>query len=401
MPRLPTLLQTSPYLTLIAPGQKAPIVYATTDTRGIEYPIISDPGDAQFGVIDLDRRVIWHSSSVALRALQEAAPGPLKTKDLIRRFGFDTICDLAAREWIQDPKNLCREYRLYTGQIEITSHCNWRCKFCPVSLDPKPHEVMPMDLFTEIVEKLAEVKTLRFVTFHFFNEPTLDPNFAARIHILARFGLKLSLSTNCSGLTRSKIELLSESGVLHHLVVNMPSVDEHEFSRMTGSRSYRVAKRNLQSAIEVLTPITITVNGKGDSLARNVAELTSTYGAQGVEVRPTLTCDRAGAVSGEFDQSVQVTGRLRGCTWPVSHAYFTVRGDLLICCNDYYQTVTYGNVRQGSIDELMTSPQAVRLRRRVFGIDDAPAQYVCRSCHDQMLDFPHRQFRPPATFRLG
>jgi hypothetical protein len=95
---------------------------------------------------------------------------------------------------------------------------------------------------------------------------------------------------------------------------------------------------------------------------------------------------------------VHVTGRLTGCGWPVSHANFSVTGDMFLCCNDYYQREVFANIRDGSIHELMTSPAAVRLRQKGFGVTGAPADFVCRRCHNQKLDFPNREFRPIATF---
>jgi hypothetical protein len=112
----------------------------------------------------------------------------------------------------------------------------------------------------------------------------------------------------------------------------------------------------------------------------------------------TLTADRAGALRGSYHQGVYIDGPLRGCAWPVSHAHFSVTGDMFICCNDYYQREVFGNIRSGSVHEIMTGPAAVLARRRVFGVATAPADYLCRSCHDQLPDFPRRQFRPLASF---
>ena len=194
------MLQSSPYLTCARPGSQAPVTYVS-DTRVVEYPVMSDPGRAAFGVIGLDRTVVWHDDANALMALEEAAAQPVERAELERRFGAGVVADLVRRSWLQHPDDLCREYWLRTGQIEVTAHCNWGCRFCPVSVDPKAPETMPMDLFTEIIEKLSGYVSVRFVTFHFFNEPTLDRFFDDRIRVLREHGMKLSLSTNAS--TRS------------------------------------------------------------------------------------------------------------------------------------------------------------------------------------------------------
>ncbi|WP_329173311.1 radical SAM/SPASM domain-containing protein [Streptomyces sp. NBC_01477] len=394
---LPATLQTSPYITCIRPDEPSPVIYMT-DTRGPAFPVITDPGDAAFGVIGLDRTVDWQPDLAALAALERAAPEPVDLPSLIAEFGEPLIRRLVEKAWLQASDDLCVEYRLRTAQIEVTAHCNWSCRYCPVSSSPKPRATMPMDLFTEIIEKLTPYRTITFVTFHFFNEPTLDRFFADRIRVLQEHGMKLSLSTNASALTHRKIQLLQDSGVLHHLIVNLPTLDEEEFRTLTGAGTYKATLRNLDLAIDQGWPVTLAVNGVGEELSRRTAALRAKYEGRGVEVNPTQTCDRAGELTNEYHQGVFAAGRLRGCSWPLNHAYFSVTGDMFICCNDFHQREVYGNIRDGSVHDVMTSPDAVRLRRRVFGVEEAPQDYICRTCHDQKPDFVHRQFRPLASF---
>ncbi len=396
---LPDRLQTSPYLTLLRPDDPPPVVYMT-DTAGPEYPVMSNPGDAVFGGVYLDRTVRWHHDPAALEVLHAAADS-VPTADLVAKASMETVTDLVHREWLQHPDDLCRGYVLRTGQIETTAHCNWGCEFCPVSVEPKPHATMPMDLFTEIIQKLQPHREVRYVTFHFFNEPTLDRHFAKRIEVLRQFGTKLSLATNASALTEDKVRLLASSGIMHRLVVNIPTDDEDDFGRMTGSRTYVQSLRNLEYAIAAEGfPITLSVNGVGEMAARNVDRLRRRYESRGVEVAPTQTCDRAGELKNDYAQEVWIDGPLRGCSWPLNHAYFSVTGKMFICCNDYHQREVFGDIRDGTLHEVMGSPAAVALRRRVFGVDRAPEDYLCRTCHDQRRDFPHRQFRPVRSFPI-
>ncbi|MDH6114189.1 hypothetical protein P3T36_000590 [Kitasatospora sp. MAP12-15] len=395
---LPDLLQTSPYLTVIRSGEPAPVIYMT-DTRGPTLPVITDPAGAAYGVIGLGRRVDWQHDAAGLAALNRAARDPLPAGELAAEFGQDLIEHLTAKGWLQPPEEICAEYRLLTAQIEITAHCNWRCRYCPVSTEPKPAATMPMDLYEEILGKLQpHAETIKFVTFHFFNEPTLDRFFDQRVHLLADHHLKLSLSTNASALTPAKIDLLAQTGVLHHLVVNIPSLDAAEFQRLTGATTYRASLRHLDLAIDAGFPITVAVNGTDEDLERSADGLRERYEPRGVTVHPTQTCDRAGVLTNEYHQDVHAAGRLGGCSWPLNHAYFSVTGDLFACCNDFHQREVFGHIRDGSLHEIMTSPAAIRLRRRVFGAEDAPADFLCRTCHDQRPDFPERQFRPLAAF---
>jgi len=391
------LLQTSPYLTCLSAGQSSPIVFAVDEIEPA-FPDVKAPDGAAFGVIGLDRSVVWHHDLSALDALQHAASAPVARQSLIETYGAEVVSDLVGRGWLQRPEELCTEYFLTSAQIEVTAHCNWGCTFCPVSTDRKPKATMPMPLFEEIIEKISPYKTIRCVTFHFFNEPTLDPFFEDRVAVLQLYGIPLWLFTNATRLNEKRIEMLKRPGVLGRLVVNLPALKEEEFRELTQSKMYAATINNLDLAIAAGLPIEIAVTGSSEEVTRRIGELRERYESPSVKVKATLTADRAGALSGRYNEAVWVDGRLTGCAWPVNHAYFSVTGDMFICCNDYYQREKFGNIQSGSVHEIMTSPAAVLLRRRVFGIADAPADYVCRSCHDQLMDFPRRQFRPLASF---
>lgn len=395
---LPGMLQTSPYLTRVTPGRESPVVYLS-DTFGPTFPSGAPPGpDALFGLVALDRTIDWQSDRLVLDMLRECASRPCETARLAERFGSERVSSAVRHGWLQAPEELCREYRLVSGEIEVTSHCNWGCRFCPVSIAPKPRQTMPMDLFEEVIGKLADVPTLEYVTFQFFNEPTLDRHFNDRVGVLARYGLQLALYTNGSALTGDKVECLLRHGVLRHLIVNLPSAAEDEFAELTGSRSHRQTTRNLERALQAGFPVQIVVNGAGERLARNLDALRRRYEPLGAQVCASQTCDRAGELRNEHFQDVHVAGRLTGCGWPVHHANISVTGDLFLCCNDYHQREVFGHISDSSINELMTSEMAITARRKVFGVLDADDGFLCRRCHNQLPDYPGRDFRPMATF---
>ncbi|MFE5537113.1 radical SAM/SPASM domain-containing protein [Streptomyces sp. NPDC056492] len=390
-------LQTSPYLSTVQPGVEPVLVYLS-DTTGPEKPTGGPPPvSAAFGLVGLDRTIIWQDDPEVLRLLRHAANTPRTYGELAARFGAVRVAAAVREGWLQDPAVLCREYRLVSGEIEVTAHCNWGCVSCPVATDPKPRRTMPMGLFKEVVDKLARAGAA-YVTFQFFNEPTLDRYFTDRLEVLAGYRMPLALYSNASALTAAKIADLKRTGVLKHLIVNIPSVEEAEFAELTASRSYRHTIGNTEAALRAGLRVQVVVNGVGERLERNLAGVRERFVPLGAEVYASLTCDRAGELGGEYAQNVYVHGRLTGCGWPVQHINISVAGDLFLCCNDYYQREVFGRIGDGTIEELMSSERAVALRRKVFGIDDAPADFLCRRCHNQQPDFAGRDFRPIATF---
>ncbi|MEU4359958.1 radical SAM/SPASM domain-containing protein [Streptomyces virginiae] len=391
------MLQTSPYLSSVLPGADPRLVYLT-DTSGPEAPAGPIPPPAAvFGIVGLDRTIVWQHDAEVLDLLRYAASRPRATGELTSRFGAGRVSAAAGQGWLQDPARLCREYRVVSGEVEVTAHCNWGCASCPVATDPKPRRTMPMPLFEEIIGKLAAAGA-EYVTFQFFNEPTLDRYFVQRLEVLAARGMPLALYSNASALTAGKIAALQRTGVLKHLIVNIPAVEEAEFAALTGSRSFRHTVGNTEAALAAGLPVQVVVNGVGSRLERNLAGVERHFTPLGAEVYPSMTCDRAGELGGEYAQDVHVEGRLTGCGWPVQHVNISVAGDLFLCCNDYYQRETFAHIRDGSIDELMSGERAVALRRKVFGVDQAPDDFLCRRCHNQLANFPGRDFRPIATF---
>ncbi|MEV5747921.1 radical SAM/SPASM domain-containing protein [Actinoallomurus sp. NPDC052308] len=373
----------------------------TVDELVTAYPDMRAPDWAVFGAIGLDRSVVWHRDAAALDALHDAAAAPVGRSVLAAAYGPAVVDDLVDRGWLQRPAELCTEYLLTTAQIEVTAHCNWGCEFCPVSLDRKPPATMPMPLFEEIIDKIAVYDTIRYVTFHFYNEPTLDRFFAERVAVLREYGLKLRLLCNASNLTDEKIALLQQGDTLLQLVVNVPSLDEDEFRALTGYKRPGRTLANVEAALDAGLRVAIVVNGVGQDVERRLEAVRAHFEPRGAAVSSSLISDRAGTLSEDYYQDVHVEGRLRGCSWPVNHAHFSVGGDMFICCNDYYQREKFGNIRSGSVHELMTSEEAVLLRRRVFGVAEAPDDYICRACHDQLPDFSRRQFLPLASFPLN
>jgi hypothetical protein len=73
-----------------------------------------------------------------------------------------------------DAEAAFRRHCYETVEIEINRHCNFRCKFCPVELAPKPRAFMDTALFALVVERAAEYGA-RQISLNHYSEPTLNP----------------------------------------------------------------------------------------------------------------------------------------------------------------------------------------------------------------------------------
>ncbi len=123
---------------------------------------------------------------------------------------------------------------MHRVDIETCSHCNARCQYCPVSLDPKPKHVMPLDLFEHIARQIAPHQP-DWVALNNFSEPLLDPFFLERCRCLENLGLKIALLTNASIMKPAILEYLKRANVLRFVVMNFASDDPEEWGFLMAS----------------------------------------------------------------------------------------------------------------------------------------------------------------------
>lgn len=317
----------------------------------------------------------------ALRA--SARPVPLD--DLAERLGGpERVAELIRDKVLVEPAAAWELTEIQTIEIEISTRCNWRCEYCPVSLSPKPAHTMPLALFEEVIFK-ARRHGIGCATLNSYNEPTIDPLFDERIGILARTPLRIQLHTNGAGLSAARLALLAESGVVKQMFFNLPSLDPERFRAMTGAppRTLERLRTAIARALELGLTIGFSIQGTSDGRAETVAALRHWLGAR---FRDTMvgdwpTTDRAGALGNQYGRHIGVRRALTGCADVLNWLCVAVNGDCFLCCEDYYQKVVFGNVRDGELADVLGSPRARQIRRWVYGAEDAPADFLCRSCH--------------------
>lgn len=281
-----------------------------------------------------------------------------------------------------DYRKRWNDVNLTSVEIETSTVCNWNCRYCPVSSDPKPRKFMSMELFNQIIEKAAKHNTIEFVTLNSYNEPTIDPDFEERIKSLATTHLKLSLFTNGSALNEGKIKLLKETNIIRNITFNLPTLNENRFRELTGWKNVNLIRRNIECAINADLKVDLAVQGTEIDLAQNLQSIKQTYEPLiGSTIIPWGTGDRAGLVNNEFSKNILIKDkRLFGCRLLLHQLHVSVDGDCFICCEDYHQEEKFANIKDGDIKDIIANDKAVLLRKYVFGKEEAPADFICRRC---------------------
>ena len=67
------------------------------------------------------------------------------------------------------------------------------------------------------------------------------------------------------------------------------------------------------------------------------------------------------------------------CDWPLATMVITMKGDVVPCCNDYFETEVVGSVATHSLREVWCSEPAERFRR-ALSRGDRTAFKLCSNC---------------------
>ncbi|MGH9368539.1 MAG: radical SAM/SPASM domain-containing protein [Thermoanaerobaculia bacterium] len=292
----------------------------------------------------------------------------------------------AARFLIEDVDAEARRTHLLYVSLETCTTCNHRCPFCPVSVSPRDREVMSQELFESILDQVVEVGGRRTVVFlSNYNEPTIDPLFEERVRALFARGLPVSLLTNASNLSPDRAARLSAHGRFRYVGINLPTLDPGRYERMHGTRDLARVLANIDAlpAARLSEESAIVVLGEEDEAhRRDVVELRARFEPKGWDVRPFKI--RSRPASGTFVPEPPAKKKLRGCeqmgSRPFEHLHVTATARAVLCCQDYYEKLTVGDLKTQTVAEILGGETMARLRRWTYGVEEAPDDFLCRRC---------------------
>ena len=279
------------------------------------------------------------------------------------------------------------EYHLKYVQLEAHTVCNQSCYFCPVSIAPREAHSMEMDFYRDIARQVAELdQPIEAVFMIAYNEPTADPRFVEQVQVLREAGLPPATLTNGSGLTPKRVDQLIELGGLRFLSINLSTLDRERYAEDRGKDQLPLVLRNLDYAQNrpVADQMDIVVLGTGDEVhQRDFEEIQERFEGTRFTAKHFVVNDRAGYLEvGMIGDGVD--RRLGGCDYmgsrPIQHIHINPYGQLLLCCQDYDEKEVLGDLREQSLAEILVSEPFARARRMVYGLEEAPASYICRNC---------------------
>ncbi len=295
---------------------------------------------------------------------------------------------LAEAGWLVDSAtDLSRRYRLKYISLEAHTVCNQSCYFCPVSVAPRKAYFMPTETYERIVGELADLgEPIEAVFMISYNEPTVDRRFLDQVRTIKDAGLPPSTLTNGTGLTPERSDALVEMGGLRYLSINISTLDRQSYKDDRGRDHLRRVLNNLDYAKDkpVGEDMHIVVLGTGDETHKqNFEELQERFAGSRFDVRYWVANDRAGYLQVGLKARHDGT-RLGGCehmgSRPIHHLHITPRAKVILCCQDYNEATEIGDLSLSSVREVLVGDEFARARRQVYGLEDAPDDFICHNC---------------------
>ena len=270
-------------------------------------------------------------------------------------------------------------------QIEVNTRCNFRCWFCQNSqYEPSPNEVMSLDDFAVILEKIKKKyePRLPLISFAAYNEPLLDPYFQDRLRLMTKMGFTYWWLSNGSLLTEELLEfLVSERPLVTNFSFNMCSSDPNVLSEAVGITPI-AAKRSLDTLLKALPILdqagfstVIKVHGDGsENHESEYQKMVKWVQSTNAKIVKTGVMDRAGMLVGvgKAHQHKKSAKLICGVS-NLSNHYIGVKGEVYLCCHDYYKVTSHGNI----IKEEFAQIQRSFARKKSLEILD---EKFCKQC---------------------
>ncbi len=317
----------------------------------------------------------------------ERAPSSLP-EDLRRRFRDEG--------WLYDPhdlEDLSKGFYLKYVSLEAHTVCNQACYFCPVSVAPREPHFMPMEQYRDILGQLATYRrTIEAVFMISYNEPTLDRRFVDQVRAIKEAGLPPATLTNGSGLTPERVDALVELGGLRFLSINLSTMDRRKYAEDRGKDQAEQVMKNLDYAKDraVGEWMDIVVLGPGDDRhQQDFEEIRDHFAGSRFNVKHFVVNDRAGLL--QVGNRAKAPHRpLRGCdlmgSRPIQHLHIDPYAKCILCCQDYHGSHVVGDLNESSVRDVLTGPELQRMRKMIYGLEEAPDDFICRNCAFAITD---------------
>ncbi len=270
-------------------------------------------------------------------------------------------------------------------QIETTTTCNQRCYFCPVSTGKRPKTTMTLDMLQKILDNLQPYShQIEKIYTNGFNEPTFDKMIVEKMQILHDYHCNTQLNTNASGLTPNLLHKLLDTG-LKEFCINLSSLNKDYYKLTRKSQDLDNVVSNLHYLLKIneqnITTQILILGSLDKQHAENIKDIVQEFSYSHAQIIVCPAVDFAG-LPNYTKLQIKPYESLKGCfaKRDLEWLHFTPSGQTILCCQDYQEKYSVGNILSESIPQLYSNEQFSQFRQWVSGEQIAPEDFICRTC---------------------
>ena len=298
--------------------------------------------------------------------------------DLVRSYGEEPLRKLIDKGLLLPSDRRWIVNKISKVEIETSTVCDWKCRYCPGAYIKREPKYMDMDFFEDILKKALDYGA-RFITLHGYNEPTIDPLFEQRVRLIKKYNLKLILFTNGSGLNDRLIQMLKDTNFLSSVVFNFPSADKDRLKAITGRDTLDKTCGIINKTICAGIRVKLSLQGTLESQRFELESVKKLFPS--VEIITAATHDRAGALKNQYDNNLDIkSSHLAGCNFILTDFHIGIDGECYLCLEDSQKKYIMGNIKTNTIAEIVESDVAILLKKVIWGEIEAPKNFICRKC---------------------
>jgi len=176
-----------------------------------------------------------------------------------------------------------------------------------------------------------------------------------------------------------------QSANLTKINVSIQGGDKETYERVTGL-NWDVTTRNVEMLIEtnnrMESPKTIRISMCIFSETKNSeAEFRMRWDREHVIICTGSFSNFGGIASDEESERFWMDKPRRVCNRAIDHVYVFWNGDIGQCCFDLKQTVTYGNIKDSSLREIIGSDKYQSMMESHRRIEVSGMPEICRKCN--------------------
>jgi radical SAM protein with 4Fe4S-binding SPASM domain len=294
-------------------------------------------------------------------------------------------------------------------QLQTHSLCNLKCTLCPhpmLGLN-SIKDTLSFKYFTNIIDEAASFKDFQSIVLDLQNEPLLDADLERKIAYIKskRKDIFIGITTNGVGLNGERVRDLIVSGV-DRIVVSLNAVNSTEYAETVKTVKFSKILSNLQQALSVKGANNIVKLSFGIT-NKNLSSLTKFikhFDDLGIKYRYYFMNSRINTIKDSsliamndsksnpfpkslYNEDYQYT---KICQIPLYSLTIKLNGNVITCCEDWFETKVFGNVFESSIQEIWNSYELRQMRENIFSFARLPKS-PCGKC-ESLRHLPYPTF---------